>query len=130
MNGSICKSAPALGLISIKKLLHENLPLIRIFLQPYDHLSIAIGDVDPPGRLMFHTTCIPTLTYREYRAMNLMRFIGLLFVFIGVLASCVVTISLLVLMLRFWPLLLAVVLALAMLQKLIHWAGIRISAST
>ncbi|HCE0207781.1 TPA: hypothetical protein NEN97_004575 [Pseudomonas aeruginosa] len=62
--------------------------------------------------------------------MNLMRFIGLLFVFIGVLASCVVTISLLVLMLRFWPLLLAVVLALAMLQKLIHWAGIRISAST
>ncbi|HBP5584196.1 TPA: hypothetical protein ACUT9R_004887 [Pseudomonas aeruginosa] len=60
--------------------------------------------------------------------MNLVRFIGLLFVFIGVLTSCAVAVALLVLMLRFWPLLLAVVLALVLLQQLIQRVGIRISA--
>ena len=40
--------------------------------------------------------------------MNLVHFIGLLFVFIGVLASCAVAVALLVLMLRFWPLLLVI----------------------
>ncbi|TEP24814.1 hypothetical protein IPC75_06335 [Pseudomonas aeruginosa] len=59
--------------------------------------------------------------------MNLMRFIGLLFVFIGVLASCAWAVALLVLMLRFWPLLLAVVLTLALFQQLIQRVGIRIS---
>ena len=49
--------------------------------------------------------------------MNLVRFIGLLFVFIGVLASCAVAVGLLVLMLSFWPLLLAVLLALALFNQ-------------
>lgn len=43
--------------------------------------------------------------------MNLVRFIGSLFVFIGVLASCAVAIAVLFLMLRFWPLLLVILLA-------------------
>ncbi|HBP5283215.1 MULTISPECIES: hypothetical protein [Pseudomonas] len=43
--------------------------------------------------------------------MNLVRFIGLLFVFIGVLASCATAVALLVLMLRFWLLALVIVLA-------------------
>ncbi|UXJ50824.1 hypothetical protein [Pseudomonas citronellolis] len=49
--------------------------------------------------------------------MNLVRFIGLLFVFIGVLASCAVAVALLVLMLRFWPLLLVGVAACAIFNE-------------
>lgn len=52
--------------------------------------------------------------------MNLLRFIGLLFVFIGVLASSAVAVALLVLMLRFWPVLLVVLLALALFRWLIE----------
>ncbi|KSW28504.1 hypothetical protein AOX63_00460 [Pseudomonas sp. ADP] len=58
-------------------------------------------------------------TYKEDRAMNLVRFIGLLFVFIGVLASCAVAVVLLVLMLRLWPLLLIIVLACAVFGRLL-----------
>ncbi|MDN3234323.1 hypothetical protein [Pseudomonas sp. WAC2] len=42
--------------------------------------------------------------------MNLLRFVILLFVFIGVLASSAVAVALLLLMLRFWPVLLVVLL--------------------
>ncbi|AOX26441.1 hypothetical protein C0053_07685 [Pseudomonas aeruginosa] len=59
--------------------------------------------------------------------MNLVRFIGLLFVFIGVLASCAVAVSLLVLMLRFWPLALVIVLALVLFDRLLQRVGLRIS---
>ncbi|MBH3432662.1 hypothetical protein [Pseudomonas citronellolis] len=52
--------------------------------------------------------------------MNLVRFIGLLFVFIGVLASCAVAVVLLVLMLRLWPLLLIIVLACAVFGRLLN----------
>ena len=54
--------------------------------------------------------------------MNLVRFIGLLFVFIGVLASCAVAVALLVLMLRFWPLAL-VMLALVLFHRLLQRIG-------
>ncbi|HEJ2785421.1 TPA: hypothetical protein SL223_003017 [Pseudomonas aeruginosa] len=59
--------------------------------------------------------------------MSLVRFIGLLFVFIGVLASCAVAVALLVLMLRFWPLLIIFGLALLILQRVIRWVGVRIT---
>ncbi|HCR1218434.1 TPA: hypothetical protein ONA18_004139 [Pseudomonas aeruginosa] len=59
--------------------------------------------------------------------MNLVRFIGLLFAFIGVLASCAAAIAVLVLMLRFWPLLLVIVLALALFHRLLQGVGVRIA---
>ncbi|HHW1804895.1 TPA: hypothetical protein ACUT6U_000990 [Pseudomonas aeruginosa] len=59
--------------------------------------------------------------------MNLVRFIGLLFVFIGVLAGCAVATALLVLMLRFWPLALAIVLALILFHRLLQRVGLHIS---
>ncbi|WP_281687342.1 hypothetical protein [Pseudomonas citronellolis] len=59
--------------------------------------------------------------------MNLVRFLGLLFVFVGVLASCAVMVALLVLMLRFWPLALAIVLALILFHRLLQRLGLRIS---
>ncbi|PAU53497.1 hypothetical protein [Pseudomonas indica] len=49
--------------------------------------------------------------------MNLLRFLGWLFVFVGVLASCTIAVALMVLMLRFWPVLLVVLTALV----LPHW---------
>ncbi|MGE9762241.1 hypothetical protein [Pseudomonas sp. PDM20] len=52
--------------------------------------------------------------------MSLVRFIGLLFVFIGVLASCAVAVALLVLMLRFWPLLLVISAACAVFNKFLE----------
>lgn len=63
-------------------------------------------------------------TYEEDRAMNLVRFIGLLFVFIGVLASCAVAVALLVLMLRFWPVLITLGLTVLLLQRFIRRTGI------
>lgn len=66
-------------------------------------------------------------TYEEDRAMNLVRFIGLLFVLIGVLASCAVAVALLVLMLRFWPLAVAIVLALILFHQLLQRVGLHIS---
>ncbi|EIU3494359.1 hypothetical protein AVM47_006835 [Pseudomonas aeruginosa] len=59
--------------------------------------------------------------------MNLVRFIGLLFVLIGVLASCAVAVALLVLMLRFWPLAVAIVLALILFHQLLQRVGLHIS---
>ncbi|QLF94886.1 hypothetical protein HW090_17530 [Pseudomonas sp. ABC1] len=60
--------------------------------------------------------------------MNLIRFIVLLFVFVGVLASCTVAIALLVLALRFWPVLLVGALALALFSWLLRRAGIHITS--
>jgi hypothetical protein len=52
--------------------------------------------------------------------MALMRFLGMLFVFVCVLASCALAVGLLLLMLRFWPLLLIFLLALLILGSLPH----------
>jgi|GEM_PF-1966162 len=52
--------------------------------------------------------------------MSLVRFIGLLFVFIGVLASCMVAVALLALMLRFWPLLLIGMLACVVFSRILR----------
>lgn len=60
--------------------------------------------------------------------MTLLRFISLLFVFIGVLASCAVAVGLLVLMLRFWPALLIIILAITLFGGVVKQAGIRITA--
>ncbi len=62
--------------------------------------------------------------------MNLVRFIGLLFVFVGVLASCAVAVALLVLMLRFWPLLVSIGLALLLFQRVTCRIGVRITRRT
>jgi len=43
--------------------------------------------------------------------MNVIRFIGLLFLFVGILASCVLAVLLVFILARFWPLLIAVVLS-------------------
>jgi hypothetical protein len=59
--------------------------------------------------------------------MNLIRFIGMLFVFIGVVTSCALAVALLVLMLNYWPLLLAVTLALVVFQIFTSRVGIRFS---
>ncbi|WP_168191025.1 hypothetical protein [Pseudomonas sp. PIC25] len=56
--------------------------------------------------------------------MNLLRFLALLFVFIGVLASCTVAVALVVLMLRFWPVLLVILGALVLFGWLIEPADI------
>lgn len=43
--------------------------------------------------------------------MHLLRFLGSLFVFVGILASCLAAVVLALLMVRFWPVLIAVLLA-------------------
>ncbi|WP_236201243.1 hypothetical protein [Pseudomonas pseudonitroreducens] len=52
--------------------------------------------------------------------MNLVRFFGSLFVFLGVLASCAVASAVLFLMLRFWPVLLVFVLACCLFGHLLN----------
>ncbi len=59
--------------------------------------------------------------------MNLVRFIGLLFVFIGVLVSCAVTVALLVLMLRFWPALLVVLATLMLFHYMLQKLGVEMA---
>ncbi|TBU79370.1 hypothetical protein DNK06_13250 [Pseudomonas daroniae] len=58
--------------------------------------------------------------------MTALRFIGLLFVFIGVLASSSAAIALLVLMLRFWPVLLVATLAFGLFAWLLKRADVQI----
>jgi hypothetical protein len=58
--------------------------------------------------------------------MATVRFIVLLFVFIGVIASCASAVGALLLMLRYWPLLIAIVLALAIFNCLINKTGVRV----
>ncbi len=55
--------------------------------------------------------------------MTALRFLGLLFVFIGVVASSSAAIALLVLMLRFWPLLLSMILALLLFEWVLSRKG-------
>ncbi|EPY8494700.1 hypothetical protein AB8Q16_04995 [Pseudomonas aeruginosa] len=55
--------------------------------------------------------------------MPLLRFVILLFVFIGVLASCAVAVALLMLMLRFWPVLIAILLGCGVFGWLLSRAG-------
>lgn len=55
--------------------------------------------------------------------MPLLRFLAVLFVFVGLLASSLLAVGLLVLMLRFWPLALAIALALALFGKLLCRSG-------
>lgn len=43
--------------------------------------------------------------------MYLIRFIGQFFMFFGILASCIVAVLLVFILVRFWPLLIAVLLA-------------------
>lgn len=61
--------------------------------------------------------------------MTLVRFIGLLFVLIGVLTNCAATVVLLLLMLRFWPLALAIGLALILFNRLLQQIGVCILRS-
>lgn len=55
--------------------------------------------------------------------MPLLRFLALLFVLAGLLASSLLTVGLLMLMLRFWPLALATALALAIFGGLLRRFG-------
>lgn len=58
--------------------------------------------------------------------MAAVRFIALLFVFVGVLASCASAVALLLLMLRFWPVLIAIILATSLFAWLLNRSGVRI----
>lgn len=51
--------------------------------------------------------------------MPLVRFINSLFAFIAVLACCAVAVTLLVLMLRFWPVLLVIVLTCGIFSRML-----------
>lgn len=62
--------------------------------------------------------------------MPLLRFIALLFVFVGLLASSLFSVGLLVLMLRFWPLALAIVLALVLFSRLLRRSVTTFSTSS
>ncbi len=62
--------------------------------------------------------------------MPLLRFIASLFVFVGLLASSLLAVGLLVLMLRFWPLALAIVLALVLFGRLLRRSDTAFSASS
>jgi len=61
--------------------------------------------------------------------MNLLRFLGLLFALISLFAGTAAVVSLLVLALRFWPLLLVIVLALLLFQRFMRWTGVRLNTS-
>lgn len=55
--------------------------------------------------------------------MNVIRFIGLLFLFFGILASCVLAVLLVIILARFWPLLIAVVLSCLIFEVIARTAG-------
>jgi len=61
--------------------------------------------------------------------MSVIRFIGLLFLFFGILASCTLAVLLVFTLARFWPLLIAVLLASLLFELIMADAGIEISAS-
>lgn len=60
--------------------------------------------------------------------MYLLRFLILVFVLIGILASCAVAVAMLVLALRFWPVLLVYALAIGLLGWLLKLIGLRITS--
>lgn len=55
--------------------------------------------------------------------MNVIRFIGLLFLFFGILASCVLAILLVFILVRFWPVLIAVVVSCVIFEVIARKAG-------
>lgn len=57
--------------------------------------------------------------------MIVIRFIGLLFLFFGILASCVLAVLLVIILARFWPLLIAVVLSCLIFEVIARTAGTR-----
>jgi hypothetical protein len=61
--------------------------------------------------------------------MNVIRFIGLLFLFFGILASCVLAILLVIILVRFWPLLIAVLLSCLIFEIIARRHGIEASAT-
>lgn len=61
--------------------------------------------------------------------MNFIRFIGLLFMFFGILASCLLAVALAILMARSWPILIAVLLAGLLFELITTEAGIEVSLS-
>ncbi|QUG91680.1 MULTISPECIES: hypothetical protein [Pseudomonas] len=60
--------------------------------------------------------------------MNLIRFLVLLFVFICMLVGCTIAIALLVLAIRFWPVLLILILTLALFNWLLNRVGIQVKS--
>ncbi|MBD9574811.1 hypothetical protein IB260_05760 [Pseudomonas sp. PDM23] len=61
--------------------------------------------------------------------MILLRFLGLLFVLVCLFSGSVAVVALTVLMLRFWPLLVATVLALLLFQRFLCVAGVQLNTS-
>jgi hypothetical protein len=55
--------------------------------------------------------------------MNVIRFIGLLFVFFGILASCALAVLFVFILARFWPLLIAVVVSCVIFEVIARKAG-------
>ena len=55
--------------------------------------------------------------------MNVIRFIGLLFLFFGILASCVLAILLVFILVRFWPVLIAVVASCVIFEVIARKVG-------
>ena len=55
--------------------------------------------------------------------MNVIRFIGLLFLFFGILASCVLAVLLVFILVRFWPVLIAVVVSCVIFEVIARKAG-------
>ncbi|VVP08420.1 hypothetical protein PS870_03178 [Pseudomonas fluorescens] len=62
--------------------------------------------------------------------MNVIRFIGLLFLFFGILASCVLVVLLVFILARFWPLLIAVVLSCLIFEFIARKHGIETPAKS
>lgn len=62
--------------------------------------------------------------------MNFIRFVGLLFMFFGILAGCMLAVALAVLMARSWPILIAVLLAGLLFELITTEAGIELTATT
>ncbi|AIB38764.1 hypothetical protein [Pseudomonas simiae] len=59
--------------------------------------------------------------------MNILRFIGLLFLFFGILASSVMAVTVIVTVVHFWPVLLVVILAILLLSAFFKQTGIQIT---
>lgn len=61
--------------------------------------------------------------------MILLRFLGLLFVLVCLFAGSAAVVALAVLVLRVWPLLVVIVLALLLFQRFIRAAGVQLNTS-
>lgn len=61
--------------------------------------------------------------------MILLRFLGLLFVLVCLFSGSAAVVVLAILVLRFWPLLLVIVLALLLFQRLMRAVGVQLNTS-